>query len=173
MLGKLLLPVHTQRALKDCPPALSVGYFEAAKIGIIFKYLSDEHYRRVLEFAGEFERDRKEVSILAFCPKPPLQTDFNIPNYSIKNLSFWGKLSSEEIDLFLQQEYDFLINLDLEPHAFVDNILSRVKAKCKIGRFKVQREVFYQLMIHVDPLNDFEQFLEQVNHYIKKLRAHA
>lgn len=171
MLGKLLLPVHTKRAIKNGIQDLSVGYTEAFKIGIIFKYLGEAHYQRVLSFAGDFEKDQKEISILVFCPKPDIKYDF--PNYTNKNLSFWGRLSSEEIELFLQTKYDFLINLDLEPHPFVDSVLSRVQAKCKIGRYKVQREVFYQLMIHIDPLNDFEQFLEQVNHYLKKLRAHA
>lgn len=173
MLGKLLLPVHTKRAIKNESPTASVGYREALKIGLIFRYLNDVHYQRIVRFSKEFVIDRKDVSILAFYPKPTVPPEPGLPAFTTKNLSFWGKLTSEEIELFLQQQYDFLINLDLEPHDFVDNILSRVQAKCKIGHYKVQREIFYQLMIQVNPADDFEQFLEQVSHYIKKVRAHA
>ena len=173
MLGKLLLPIRTKRAVKTSPAHLSPGYAEAVKIGLIFEYKGDEHYEQVLAFMRMLRADRKEVSMLAFVPEQKTEPHHSFPQYNASNLTVWGKLTSEEIDLFLAEQFDFLINLDIEACLFVDNVLSRANAKCKIGHFKVERTDFYQLMIHVDPSNDFEIFLDKVYYYIKKLRADA
>lgn len=171
MFGKILLPVRTKSAVKKSEPGRPVGYTDAVHIGIIFRYLDETHFSRVIDFVKLLESDNKGVAMLAFVPKKEPGADYKFPNYSVDNLSAWGKLTSEEIDLFLSRKFDFLINLDLEPHSFVDNVLSRASAKCKIGHYKAQREVFYQLMIHVDPSDDFELFLDKVYYYIKKIRA--
>lgn len=173
MLGKLLLPIRTKRAVRKSPTHLSPGYAEAVKIGLIFKYRGDEHYEQVLEFMRILRADRKEVSMLAFVPQQKTIPVYSFPQYNASNLTVWGKLTSEEIDLFLAGQFDFLINLDIEPSLFVDNVLSRANSKCKIGHFMVDRKDFYQMMIHVDPSNDFEIFLDKVYFYIKKLRADA
>ncbi|WP_339810904.1 hypothetical protein [uncultured Imperialibacter sp.] len=173
MLGKLLLPVHTKKAIRKSTLQVSPGYSDADQIGIIFKYLNDEHYEKVLSFIRQIQIDKKEVTTLAFFPKKEATSRYRIPRYSTDNLSVWGKLTSEEIDLFLTRNFDFLINLDTESHEFVDNILSRANAKCKIGHFMVERKDFYQLMIHIDPSTDFEVFLDKIYFYIKKLRANA
>jgi hypothetical protein len=173
MLGKLLLPVHTKKAVKNSPTHISPGYSDADQIGVIFKYQNDDHYEKVLNFVRQIQIDKKEVTVLAFFPKKDQMSQYRIPRYSTDNLSVWGKLTSEEIDLFLARNFDFLINLDIESHEFVDNILSRATAKCKIGHYMVERKDFYQLMIHIDPSTEFEIFLDKIYFYIKKLRANA
>jgi len=173
MLGKLLLPVRTRRALKKSTPYPSVSYQEALQIGFLFRYVDDERFESIMEYAKKFERDNKGVSMLVFNPKKEITSRFAFAAYTTENISFWGKLTSEEIDIFLAKDFDFLINLDLEPHDFVDNILARSKAKCKIGHYSGRNEAFCQMMLRIDPPDDFEQFLDQVYYYIKNLRANA
>ncbi len=173
MLGKILLPVRTRNALKKSSSHPSVSYQEALQIGFLFRYVDDERFESILEYTRKFERDNKGVSMLVFNPKKEITSRFNFPVYTKENISFWGKLTSEEIDIFLAKDFDFLINLDLEPHDFVDNILARSKAKCKIGHYSGRNEAFCQMMLRIDPPDDFEQFLDQVYYYIKNLRANA
>jgi hypothetical protein len=173
MLGKLLLPIRTKRAVKNGVVHRSPDYSDAVQIGIIFKYQDDRHYEQVLNFVRQLKIDKKEVNLLAFMPPQKDLSVYRFSQFTAANLSVWGKLTSEEIDVFLARQYDFLIDLDIEPSLFVDNILSRANAKCKIGHFNMERKDFYQMMIHIDPSNDFEIFLDKVYFYIKKLRADA
>ncbi len=173
MLGNLFLPIRTKNAMKKHVSLGSPSYSDAEQIGVIFQYQNDQHYEKVLNFVRQLQIDKKQVSTLVFFPKNDQESSYKIPRYSPHNLSVWGKLTSEEIELFLAKSFDFLINLELGNQEFIDNILSRANARCTIGNFKTERQQLYQMMIHIDPSIDFEDFLEKVYFYIKKLRANA
>ena len=49
------------------------------------------------------------------------------------------------------------------------NILAKSKAKCRVGRFEEGKSDYFEMMIdHKE--NNYDQFIDQVFHYIKNVR---
>jgi hypothetical protein len=83
-------------------------------------------------------------------------------------LNFWGNVTSNEVLRFADQPFDYLFYIDIESNPLFNYILAKTKAHCRIGKFKVKENAFYELMI--DSRGSYKELLDAVYKYTKELR---
>jgi hypothetical protein len=84
-------------------------------------------------------------------------------------LNWFGKPSTHIIENFINEEYDLLIDLNIHDHFPLKYIAALSKAKFKVGKYKEQDEIIYDMMIDSDNTQKLKYFLRQVDTYIAML----
>ena len=170
MLGNFLLPFKTKVALKtNNAIRISEGYTQAKKIAVVFTYDDEKKRGLVNKFLDRIEEEGKEVQLLIYVPKAGKDETFDFPNFSVREMDFFGHFSSELLSEFEKNAFDYLINVDVKSNVVIENVLANSKAKCRVGRYQEDKQEFYELMIDFKE-NNYEQFLVQILHYIKNVR---
>ncbi|MEQ8303408.1 MAG: hypothetical protein RIB47_08460 [Cyclobacteriaceae bacterium] len=125
----------------------SVPYKYATQVGILFSVEDKAKHDAVKEFIKILEADGKKVKVLEFLPNKKENYEFMFDFFTIKDLSFWGKIDSQDASKFSEVPFDYLFCLDTESNPLVQHLLARSKAKCRIGRYAEKDQSFYELMI--------------------------
>src|SRR5690554_8171783 len=110
---------------------------------------------------------------MAFCY---IDEKGNVPHYQVHKLKYdyfdksevnWRmEPISSQATKFVETEYDILIDLEREPVLPLQFILARSRARFKVGYFGTGRSEYYDLMIDVPPHATFDEYINQVNHYL-------
>lgn len=151
-------------------PRKSVDYKAAWEIGILYSVEDLSKHEKVKTFIKVLEKDIKKVEVLTFLGKDKENLEFKFNFYTASDFSFWGELQSETVKKFIDKQFDFLLCLDLETNIYIDNILARCKANCRIGRFENNKKDFFELMIKTDDHIDIQVLIDEMYRYIKVLR---
>ena len=110
----------------------SLSYKNASHIGILYTYIDENKQRVINEFVNKLKKDGKRVDLL------PAITNKNADNryfktFRLKEINSIGKWSNNNVNLFIYQQYDFLIYPDLNLIPEMENILINSFSKCRIG----------------------------------------
>ena len=143
---------------------------DAKTFGIIFEASNKDHVELVKKYAGYLKEMRKKVKVIGYCDAKEIpEFTYSRLEYEFflkKDLSWYFKPSGMEIDNFIREEFDVLIDLNLEDHFPLQYIAALSRAKCKVGKFSNEKKEIYDLMIEVDPDKSFKYFLRQVDTYL-------
>ena len=151
MLGKIFIPYHTQRRSRKKVHRLSSSYDQATTIGVVCSYGSlIEQDNQIDEFVENLKNESKKVSLLVFHENSSNTSGISNNSFSKRDLNFFGFWNNEKVKVFLEKEFDFLINLDLEYNMFIGNIMASSKARCRIGVYNEEAENSLELMIKPD-----------------------
>ena len=126
-------------------------YKNVKNIGLLFYLNKEAEISQLNKLVDSLRKDKKSVKAITFFPKPQENLyNFAVSSFSLKEVSFFGKINSEEVANFINTPFDllFYINAD-QPIAGLDFILASSKAKCRIGKHDENRLAFFDLMIHV------------------------
>jgi hypothetical protein len=142
-------------------------------VGILFDASNPEDFELVKRYLVYLRESNKKVKVLGFFSdkKIPeltyskLEYDF----FSLKELNWFGKPSTHIIENFINEEYDLLIDLNIHDHFPLKYIAALSKAKFKVGKYKEQDEIIYDMMIDSDNTQKLKYFLRQVDTYIAML----
>lgn len=171
----LSLPYVTRKSLKENRFTKgSVEYQLSEKILIFFTADgSEEQFKQMRRLQQNFQTDKKQVSFLYLLLKDEQQPNGALDDHMIKlnkkDIGFMGEIKDDRVLETLDQEYDFLIHADIEPNVYADFVLSKIKARCRIGQNDNTRERYYDFMIETEEHNNLELFLNQVYYYAKML----
>ena len=80
----------------------------------------------------------------------------------------FGNWSNNNVNLFIYQQYDFIIYPDLHLSQDMENILIISNAKCRVG-FIENRFNLFELMIKSDEEYDIDHRLDKLYKYLKKV----
>lgn len=155
----------------------SVHNFEDARsIGIIYKekgesyyilvkqyvkYLRDEHgIRDIMAFA--YIDDKK---VVPFYQVHKLKYDY----FTKANLDWRMEPHGDEVSNFLSRDFDILIDLEKEPCLPLRFILAKSNASFKVGYYAEANEPFYDLMMATKESATFDDYIAQINHYLKRI----
>ncbi len=94
-----------------------------------------------------------------------LEYDF----FSTKELNWVGKPSSMVIQNFMNEEYDLLIDLNINDLFPLKYISALSKASFKVGKYNEKELDIYDMMIDSDNTKTLKYFLRQVDVYITML----
>jgi len=168
MIGKYILSLRTSRALKSNQAIrIAEGYRNATSIGVLFSYQGHHHFEQSMELVEKMEGDGKTVDTITFVHDHK-KSDYNFTSFCEKDLNVSGNWNNVMVEKFKESPYDYLVCLDQAVNKFTKNILASSKAKCRVGSFKEGQSDFFELMIHTENA-DYQRFLDQVYHYIKKV----
>jgi hypothetical protein len=146
----------------------SIPYAQSKSVGVIFTVEDRKKHEEVKEFVKHLEQDGKTVRVLEFLPKEKENYDFLYSFFTLDHLNFWGNVTSNEVLRFADQPFDYLFYIDIESNPLFNYILAKTKAHCRIGKFKVKENAFYELMI--DSRGSYKELLDAVYKYTKELR---
>jgi hypothetical protein len=163
------LQMRTQTALKKNKTArTSKPYKQAATVGILFTVEDKQKHLDIKELIHQLEQDGKKVQILEYLPEKKENYEFKFDFFSTKDLSFWGTLNSTIADKFIETPFDYLFNIDRQPHPLILHLLSRSKAHCRIGRYAEAGQPYFEMMIEQNGTN--KGLIETMYNYTKQLR---
>ena len=90
----------------------------------------------------------------------------SISLFTKAELSWYGRPISDDVDRFLQQHYDIVIDFCREAEVYpVQYIVSSVQAAMVIGGVQY-RDCPYDLIIDAQKVGTLEDYVEQIKHYL-------
>lgn len=169
MIGKFLIKLKTRFALKKDTLRGSDAYLSAKYFGVLYTYTDDKLIAEVNKFLTSLKEDGKDVKTLAYIPKLEKGNVPSFPHFTDKDFSSMGKWVKEEVEVFKNESFDYLISLDSVINKFSKNILATSKSKCRVGNYEEATSNYFELMINHDS-GDFKRFLEELYRYLKNVR---
>jgi len=169
MIGRFLIKLKTRFALKKDTLRGSDAYQSAKYFGVIYTRSNNAQFAEVNDFLASLEEDGKEVKTLAYIPKLEKGETPSFSHFTDKDFSSLGKWTKEEVEVFKNESFDYLISLDSTINKFSKNILATSKSKCRVGRYEEKTSNYFELMINHDGDN-FRVFLEELYRYLKNVR---
>lgn len=125
----------------------SIPYKKAVSIGILFSVEDKLKHDQIKEFVHKLEHDGKKVQVLEYLPNKKENYEFLFDFFTIKDISFWGKIESEKTLKFSDTPFDYLFCLDTERNPMVLYLMARSKSKCRVGKFNDTEKSFFEFMI--------------------------
>jgi hypothetical protein len=169
MMKLKFLKGRTSRQLrKNKTPRTSIPYKKAQTIGIIFTIEDRQKHDQVKEFIHKLEQDGKKVKVIAFLPAKRENHEFLFDFFTAKDVSFWGKITSHHALKFTEESFDYLCCLDTDPNPLLLYVLARSRAKCRVGRYWVTGEPYFELMIN--SVKNTHSLIEGIYKYATQLK---
>src|SRR5205809_5286037 len=101
------LRMRTNSALKKkVALRANIPYKHAKSVGIIFSVEDREKHDYIKDFVRHLEQDGKKVDVLEFLPKKKENFEFLYDFFTVDDLSFWGKITSEKAIRFCNTPFD-------------------------------------------------------------------
>lgn len=147
-----------------------VNLSDAEKIGIVYFLENENIYREVSGFVKSLQEKKKKVQAIGLVKDKYLTQSF-LPKLSYdfiyeKNLNWFGRPSGKYVDEFVRREFDILIDLSNGDSFPVRYIMSRTRAKTKIGFFNEKNKEILDLFIKTDNYSDVKQLIIQIEYYL-------
>ncbi len=146
-----------------------ISYQDALHMGVIFSVEDIEKHEAVKKFIHYLENDGKKVDVISFLGKDKDNYEFMFDFFTEKNLNFWGNLKADNISKFINQEFDYLFVLDLEPNLYLESVLARTPAKCRVGGFIEGKTDYFEMMVK-PTANKFDNLVEELYYYIRAIK---
>jgi hypothetical protein len=137
----------TNQLKKNKAQRASTPYKQASTVGILFSVEDKKKHDDIKELIHKLEHDGKKVQVLEYLPNKKDNYEFMFDFFTLKDISFWGKIESEKTLRFSDTAFDYLFCVDLEPNPMLLYLMARSKAKCRVGRFHEGEEPFFEFMI--------------------------
>ncbi len=149
----------------------NVHYRDATDILVLFTMLGNARVTRMRSLQKLLEMDGKNVTFLYVLldanDLPDAHMDDGMIRVRREDVSLYGKLANDKVKQLLENKFDFLIHGDMESNPYADYLLSKSKAKSKVGRHMEKREHLYDLMIEIGLEHKLGFLLEQIYKYTK------
>lgn len=163
------LNMRTQSALKKNKAVrATIPYASAQRVGILFTVEDQQKHLMVKDFISKLTHDGKQVQVLEFLPKKKENPEFRFDYFTMEDLSFWGKVTNEQVEKFSKINFDYLFTVDTRTNPLIQNLLANSKAHCRVGKYDEAATPFFELMI--DANGSTQGLIDNMYNYTKKLR---
>jgi hypothetical protein len=153
--------------------ATKFKFEEAKTVGILFDAASAEDFELVKRYVAYLREHNKKVKVIGYFKSsgvPALtyaKLDFDF--FSSKEMSIMGKPSPVFVRNFIEEEYDLLIDLNINDHFALKYIAAMSKASFKVGKYEEDDIPIHDMMIDSDHTKTVKYFLRQIDTYITML----
>jgi hypothetical protein len=103
----------------------SIPYKQALTVGVLFTVEDKKKHDDIKEFIHKLEQDGKKVQVLEYLPVKKDNYEFMFDFFTIKDISFWGKIESEKTLKFSDTPFDYLFCMDTERNPMVLYLLGQ------------------------------------------------
>lgn len=147
----------------------------AKRVGILFDASEESSYKKVSEFVRCLQNEKKTVKVVGyvnmkFIPHyciPMLSYDF----YTKKDVNWFKKPTKACIQDFIHEDFDILIDLNLDDCVHSQWISGLSQAKFKVGLYSKKNQKYFDFMIKPEIPTGLNEFLKQIIHYLSKLNS--
>jgi hypothetical protein len=153
------------------------NFNQTKSIGIIFSADNAFQIETVRKYMSLMNDSGKQVKAICFNKTKHIPSlghsnlfiDFVLP----KEINFWGIPTPSFIDGFIENEFDLLIDLDINENFPVEYVSAMSKAFFKVGKHSKNNESIFDLMLKIDGIQNIEYFIEQIDIYLKMINKAA
>ena len=145
----------------------SVSYPESKHIGILYTYIDENKQKAINKFVESLKKDGKRVDLLPAISKKNADNRY-FKTFKINEISSLGSWSNNNVNLFIFQEYDFLIYPDLSIIPEMENIIIRSYSRCRVSFIHTQKNLF-ELILKSKAEFDIDLRLNTLHKYLKKI----
>ena len=163
------LKLRTSSALrKNKSLRTSTSYKKSNSIGVIFSVEDRQKHDDIKDFVRHLEQDGKQVQVMEFLPKKKDNYEFLFDFFTIRDLTFWGKIDNAKASHFAQMAFDYLFYIDNEHNPMILNLLAESKAHCRVGKHQKESEPFFEFMI--ENKGTPKGLIDNMYKYVKQIR---
>jgi hypothetical protein len=127
------------------------------------KYLKQEHGIREIMALGYID-DKKAVP---HWHVHRLKYDY----FTKGDLNWRYQPQCDQVNSFVSKNFDILIDFEKEPCLPLRYVLAESNAAFKVGYYHPENEPFYDMMLQTGERDTFDEYITQVNHYLKLINA--
>ncbi|HET9053482.1 MAG TPA: hypothetical protein VFM90_04875 [Cyclobacteriaceae bacterium] len=146
----------------------STDYKKAETIGILFSVEDRKKHDDVKELIHKLQQDGKKVQVLEFLPEKKENYEVMFDFFTLKDISFWGKIESAKTLKFADTAFDYLFCLDTKLNPMTAYVLARSKSKCRVGKFNENAKSLFEFMI--DSNGSTKSLIDGMYKYTTQLR---
>jgi hypothetical protein len=173
-LKKYSLPIGLKMSVKrNKTKRFSSSYVNAKSILIYFTSEGNQKIAIVKGLQNKLEKEGKKVKCLYLLKreedKPDIHMDEGMERLTYDDFSLFGEIQKPAGNKLLNEEFDYLIHADMESTIYSDLIMSKCKAKCRIGRYFHNHKDQYDMMVSIPDGKKINFLLDQIYHYTKAL----
>tara|TARA_B100001057_G_C22865053_1_gene956112 strand:- start:1253 stop:1801 length:549 start_codon:yes stop_codon:yes gene_type:complete len=141
-------------------------FSKTKKIGIIFNAYKKENIELIRHFIDYFKTKGVSCEALGFVNQNKMK-DFNLASLNIdyfnsKDCNFLGYPNSDNVNNFISEKFDIIINLSDEENIMYDYIVSHSSARFRIGKSNIN---LYDLVINLKT-SQLKEFITEVIFYL-------
>ena len=161
---------HLKRNVKSC------NIDDAKSIGILFNATNSASFETVKNLVKELSGKRRKIMVLGFIEGKHLIDHYlyrkGFEFFTRSHLNWYEKPKSEAVSEFIKEEFDILINLNLEESYPINYILSLSKASFKVGRL-TQNHQYLDFMIDIEnEIVAMEELQLELQQDVKNAKTH-
>ena len=167
--GKRLL-----KSKMDSPRKPAVHNFsDATSVAVLYREKGESFYILVKQYV-KYLRDEhgiRDIMALAY-----IEDKKALPHYHVHKLKYdyftgadlsWRlEPSCDQVEKFVNQQFDILIDFEKEPSLPLRFVLAESKAAFKVGYYHEDNEPFYDMMLAAGENDTFDEYIKQINHYL-------
>jgi len=146
-----------------------VSFEEARTVGLLFDATDPQHRNTVRQYAEELENKGKEITLFAFLQENEPNSNFVFKHFTKKDLNWFQHPSDEVISGFINQPFDFLINLYLDQQPALEYVSGLSQAHLRVGPYSEKLHC-YDLMIDTSRQPNLEFFVKHVSYFLNRLK---
>jgi hypothetical protein len=169
-MAEFFIKYKTNRSVKrDSIKRSTVPFTKAKRVGILFTAGDKEKFLKVKELYTLLKNEGKEVEVMTYLAKGAQNYEFLFKIFDKKGFSFTGKVLDEDLQAFIDSEFDYLLHLDTESTTFTDYILATTMARCRVGKYDAERNRLYELMLNIKNKESYDQLIDQISYYTRRI----
>ena len=156
------------------------NFEDARSVGLLYKEKGESFFILVKQYV-KYLRDEyglKEIMAMAY-----IDDKKQVPHWHIHRLKYdyftrgdlnWkNQPACQQVDKFVKKEFDILIDLEKDFCLPLRFVLAESMANFKVGYYSPENEDYYDMMIQASKEATFDEYVGQVNHYLKRINARA
>lgn len=167
-----------KKKLKSNRKSAVHNFNDARSVGILYREKGESFYILVKQYVKYLQDEHgiREIMALAY-----IDDKKEVPFYQIHKLKYdyftKGELDwrfephGEVSQNFIAKEFDILIDFEKEPVLPLRFVLAQSKAQFKVGYYDKANEPFYDLMFETKEDGTFDDYIKQINHYLKLINT--
>jgi len=144
-----------------------VNLKQAQTVGILFLANKQAQLKEVKELVNYLKDFGIQAKVLGYVSQKDLETwhktDLVFDYYTQKNCNWYGRPKGTAVEHFIQEPFDFLIDLSLRERPALKFVSSMSMAKLKVG---VAQLGTADLMIDIGKKGEVEYFIKELKHYL-------
>jgi len=149
----------------------NIAFDKATSIGILFYEDINIDFSILENFVKKIKLEKNFVKVLVYTSEiKNIETDLEITIFNKKDISIMGEILNQEVNNFIEFNFDYLFCTYNVPFPAFDMILKKSQAKCRVGIHNVANADNFELMIEKSINNDLETSLNQLLYYVKVMK---
>jgi hypothetical protein len=127
----------------------ALNFKQMDRIALLFDLSQDANIQQIaLDYANRLKKLNKKVSLLAYTNDSVVPEGLPFDCFCKKDTNWANVPKSDQIQSFLQEQYDLLISLYLKESPALDFILQAADAQMIAGYYRAEHIDWYDLMVH-------------------------